>query len=53
MLDELGKLDHMGATMPLVYYVAKDVEASLLDAEEPWDAVAQRRLASITRVRPH
>ena len=43
MLGVLGKLDHLGATMPLLYCVAKNVEASLLDAEEPRGAVAQRR----------
>jgi hypothetical protein len=53
MLGILRKLDHPGAAIPLLYYVAKNVETSLLDAEEPWGAVAQRRLASITRVRPH
>ena len=53
MLGVLGKLNHMGAAMPLVYCAAEDVEVSLLDAEEPWGTVAQRRLASITRVRPH
>jgi len=53
MLGVLGKLDQVGATMPLLYYVAKNVEASLLDAEEPCGTVAQRRLASISRSRPH
>jgi hypothetical protein len=53
MLGILRKLDHLGAAIPLLYCVAKNVETSLLDAEEPWSAVAQRRLASITRARPH
>jgi hypothetical protein len=53
MLGVLGKLDYLGATMPLLYCVEKNVDASLLDAEEPYGAVAQRRLASISRARPH
>jgi hypothetical protein len=44
MLGILRKLDHLGAAIPLLYCVAKNVETSLLDAEEPWSAVAQRRL---------
>ena len=43
MLGMLGKLDHLGATMPLLYFLAKNVEASLLGAEEPRGAVAHRR----------
>ena len=35
MLGILRKLDHLGAAIPLLYYVAKNVETSLLDAEEP------------------
>ena len=41
MLGVLGNLDHMGTTMPLLYCVGKDVETSLLDAEEPCGTVAQ------------
>jgi hypothetical protein len=53
MLGVRSNLEHLGATMPLLYCAAKNVEASLLDAEEPWGTVAQRRLASIIRSRPH
>jgi hypothetical protein len=53
MLGVLGKVDDLGVTMPLLYCVEKIVEASLLDAEEPRGAVAQRRLTSFARARPH
>jgi hypothetical protein len=43
ILGVFGNLDRMGTTMLFLYCVSKNVGAYMLDAEEPWGAVAQRR----------